>query len=82
MTVHLKPEQEEVLAAAVRCGLAQTQQDALDRALEALRERVSTARSENGSTARVALRLASFGQRHGLTLGGMTVKDLLRESRS
>jgi hypothetical protein len=26
-------------------------------------------------------RLATFGKRHGLSLGGMTVKELLRESR-
>jgi hypothetical protein len=26
-------------------------------------------------------RLATFGQRHGLSLGGMTVKQLLQESR-
>jgi hypothetical protein len=32
-------------------------------------------------TATVARRLASFGKRHGLSLGGATIKDLLRESR-
>jgi hypothetical protein len=29
----------------------------------------------------VARRLASFGKRHGLSLGGSTIKDLLHESR-
>ena len=31
--------------------------------------------------AEVMRRLATFGQRHGLSLGGVTVKQLLRESR-
>jgi hypothetical protein len=33
------------------------------------------------SVAAAARRLASFGTRHGLSLGGMTIKELLRESR-
>jgi len=33
------------------------------------------------SVAGAARRLATFGSRHGLSLGAMTVKDLLRESR-
>jgi hypothetical protein len=36
---------------------------------------------EGESTATIARRLASFGKRHGLSLGGSTIKDLLRESR-
>ena len=29
-----------------------------------------------------ARRLGTFGKRHGLSLGGMTIKELLNESRS
>ena len=37
--------------------------------------------SELEPTAIVARRLATFGKRHGLSLGDMTIKDLLHESR-
>jgi hypothetical protein len=33
------------------------------------------------SVAEAARRLATFGRRHGLSLGGMTIKELLHESR-
>ena len=39
------------------------------------------ARTPEGSVAEAARRLATFGKRHGLSLGGMTVRQLLDESR-
>jgi len=33
------------------------------------------------SAAAAARRLATFGKRHGLSLGGLTIKELLLESR-
>ena len=35
----------------------------------------------HGPEAAAARRLATFGKRHGLSLGGLTIKELLRESR-
>jgi hypothetical protein len=35
----------------------------------------------DSSVADAARRLGTFGKRHGLSLGGMTIKDLLSESR-
>ena len=35
----------------------------------------------DASVAAAVRRSATFGQRHGLSLGGMTIKELLRESR-
>jgi len=35
----------------------------------------------NESVAAAAHRLATFGERHGLSLAGITIKELLRESR-
>jgi hypothetical protein len=82
MTITLKPEQEAVLADAVRSGMARTPEDALDRAVEALRDRLAAETDANGRSAELPARLSTFGKRHGLTLGGMSVKDLLRESRA
>ncbi len=35
----------------------------------------------DSSVAAAARRLGTFGKRHGLSLGGMTIKELLNESR-
>jgi hypothetical protein len=35
----------------------------------------------DSSVAEAARRLGTFGKRHGLSLGGMTIKELLNESR-
>jgi len=43
-----------------------------------LRERMST---QGGSVTDAAERLASFGKRHRLSLGGMKIKDLINEGR-
>ena len=45
------------------------------------RGRQSVCAAADSSVADVARRLATFGKRHGLSLGAITVKDLLRESR-
>ena len=83
MTILLKPEQEQLLREAISSGLAQTTDEALDQALDALRCRLAKPAPENGkeSTAAVARRLATFGKRHGLSLNGSPIKDLLNESR-
>jgi hypothetical protein len=81
MTMILKPEQERVLIEAVKSGLAETTNDALDQALETLKDRLPPNGSPNESVADAARRLATFGKRHGLSLGGLTVKELLRKSR-
>lgn len=82
MIITLKPEQEQVLIEAINSGLAQTAEDALDQALASLKSRLHQAGSPGDeSFASAARRLATFGKRHGLSLGGMTIKELLRESR-
>lgn len=43
-----------------------------------LKERMS---AQSGSPADAAERLASFGKRHRLSLGGIKVKDLINEGR-
>jgi len=82
MTITLKPEQERVLLDAVNSGMAKSAEEALDRALESLRNRLpKNGESRNDSLAETVRRLATFGERHGLSLGGMTIQELLRESR-
>jgi hypothetical protein len=82
MTINLKPEQEQILVEAIRSGLARSPDEALDQALEALRERFPNNKaSVDVTVAAAARRLGTFGKRHGLSLAGLTIKELLRESR-
>lgn len=81
MTITLKPEQEQVLIEAVQSGLAETPNEALDQALQALKNRLPQNGAPDESVAAAARRLATFGKRHGLSLGDLTMKELLRQSR-
>ena len=81
MAITLRAEQERVLMDAISSGLAHTLDEALDQAFDALRVRLPQPGSPaEESTAAVVRRLATFGKRHGLSLGGLTVKQLLHES--
>jgi hypothetical protein len=82
MTITLRPEQERVLMDAIHSGLAHTTDEALEQAFDALRDRLPRPESSaDDAVAAAARRLATFGKRHGLSLGGMTIKQLLHESR-
>jgi hypothetical protein len=84
MTISLTFEQERVLANAIKHGLASNPDEALDKALDSLRERIPAFSSDgvpDESVAAAARRLANFGKRHNLSLGGMSIKELLNESR-
>jgi hypothetical protein len=81
MTIILRPEQEQILRQAISSGLARSTDEALDQALNTLRYRLPKSPDEAESTAIIARRLANFGKRHGLSLGGSTIKNLLNESR-
>jgi hypothetical protein len=78
MSIILRPEQERVLLEAIDSGLANTADEALDLLRRSLPQ---PQESVNDSVAAAARRLATFGKRHGLSLGGLTIKGLLRESR-
>ena len=81
MTIILRPEQEQLLREAIDSGLARTADEALEQALDGLRQRLSKTAPEMESATAIARRLATFGKRHGLSLGGSTIKNLLHESR-
>ena len=82
MAIVLNTEQERVLIKAVDSGLAHSTEEALDQALESLKSRLPHNEScADESVAAAARRLAMFGKRNGLSLGGMTIRELLRESR-
>ena len=82
MAITLSPDQERVVLEAVRSGLVHTTDEALDQALDALRTRLPYKEAvADESVASAARRVATFGKRHGLSLGGMTIKQLLHESR-
>lgn len=81
MAITLRPEQEQVLNEAIKSGIAQNADEALDRALEVLRDRLPDKGSPDESVAAAARRLGTFGKRPGLSLDGLTVKELLLESR-
>jgi hypothetical protein len=81
MSIILKPEQERVLMEAINSGLARTADEALDQALDSLRLRLAIPSGSSEECATAVQRLATFGKRHGLSLGGITIKELLHESR-
>ncbi len=80
MTITLRPEHERLIAEAIRAGLIRTPDDALIEAVETLRQRLQARNAQ--STEQAAERLATFGKRHQLSLGGVTVKDLINEGRA
>jgi hypothetical protein len=81
--INIKPEVETELtrqAAAHGVGLDTYAATLLEEAAHTLRDRPPKSASEKEATAAAARRLATFGKRHGLSLGG-SIKDLLNESR-
>jgi hypothetical protein len=82
MAITLNPKQEQVLQDAIRSGLANTADEALNQALDALRERARLEAPVDPEVAAAARRLGTFGKRHELSLGGSTIRDLLQESRA
>jgi hypothetical protein len=81
MTITLRQEQQQVLIEPSNPGLAETANEAIDHALEALKSRRPHKGSPDESVAGAVRRLATFGKPYGLSLGGLTIKELLRQSR-
>lgn len=72
---------QEIKISAIQIRAIQTPDEALVDALETLRQRLQ-ARGARQSPAQAAERLATFGERHQLSLEGLTIKELINEGRT
>jgi len=82
MELHLTPEQERLIAAALRTGHYRTPAEVLDDALHALEEKQRGENISDSEKQQALERLRSFGKSHGLSLGqDLTIKDLINEGR-
>ena len=80
MTISPTPEQERKIQEALRAGLIESPEQLLDVGLEHL----GGCRAGSGapdSIGDAVDRVANFGKRHGLSLGGLKIKDLIDEGR-
>lgn len=81
MTIEIRrPELERRVREEIQSGRFRDVDEMIDKALDALCEKEQSPALDE-STAAAVRRLATFGERHGLSLGGLSVKDLLYESR-
>lgn len=80
MTISPTPEQERKIQEALRAGLIESPEQLLDVGLEHLGRRRDDSDAPDSITDAVD-RVASFGRRHGLSLGGLKIKDLINEGR-
>jgi Arc/MetJ-type ribon-helix-helix transcriptional regulator len=81
MTIEIhRPELERRFLEGIQSGRFRDAEELLMTALDALLEKERSAET-NQTTAAAARRLGTFGKRHGLSLGDITVQELLRESR-
>jgi hypothetical protein len=84
MTVTLRPEQEQVVGEAIRAGLIGTADEVVDVGIETIRQRLESTISAGPRQKMIdaaADRLLKFGDKYRLSLGGMTIKELVNEGR-
>ena len=79
MTIQItKPEIEALINQRLQSGEFK---DAEDVILQALKSAEAPPRQPAADRAAAINRLKRFGKTHGLSLGGITIRDLLHESR-
>ena len=79
MTIQItKPEIEALIKQRLESG---EYKDAEDVILQALKSSGTPSQETSADRAAAIERLKTFGKKHRLSLGGMTIKDLLQESR-
>jgi hypothetical protein len=83
MTITLRPEHERLVGEAISAGLIGTPDEVVDVGVETIRQRlesreVSTKQQEIDAAAE---RLRNFGDKHHLSLDGLTIKDLIDQGR-
>lgn len=77
MTITLRPEQEKVIQQAIDNGLYKSVDEALDSALESIRNRAAYPALTRSQTAGHRIREL----RKGVTLAGISIKELIEEGR-
>lgn len=79
MTIQItRPEVEALITRRLRTG---SYKDAEDVVLQALISSESGTEQSNDARVQAIERLMTFGKRHGLSLGGLTIKQLRDEAR-
>jgi hypothetical protein len=83
LTLNLDPHGEQLVAAHLRTGRYHSPEEVVTRALETLAEKepptVPTAPAKD--VVEAIERLKAFGKTNGLSLGGMTIRELRNEAR-
>jgi hypothetical protein len=80
MTITPKPEQEQLIAEAIRAGLVQNAEEVLDIAVDTLRGRLETRTAVARSARQAAIQgMREFGDKYRLSLGEPITRDLLHE---
>ena len=82
MEVQLTPNQERLIAEALRSGRYRDATEVLDEALQVLKaERLAESAPDPDRLGAIE-RLRRFGKTHGLSFGkGLAIKDLINEGR-
>ena len=81
MTITLTPEQERVIQAQLASGKFHSVEEVLDRAFAPLMRHATAELAEEQPRAAAIERLRTFGRTQGLSLGGMTIRQLRDEAR-
>jgi hypothetical protein len=82
MTITLLPEQERLLREVMESGLATSPEEALSHALDLLKKKIDDEKpSSPESRAEAVRRLAQFREEHKLSLGNISIKELINSGR-
>jgi Arc/MetJ-type ribon-helix-helix transcriptional regulator len=79
MTIELKPEHQRIVEDAVQSGRYHSVAEFLDEAFAAWKTRDNKPRFDKQKALAAAARIR--GLRKGVSLGGLTIKDLVNEGR-
>jgi Arc/MetJ-type ribon-helix-helix transcriptional regulator len=81
MTIELSPELERAIREAVTSGHYPSAEDVLVEAIALWQAHQKEAALASDQRSHAIERLRTFGKSHGLSLGGMTIRQLRDESR-
>jgi Arc/MetJ-type ribon-helix-helix transcriptional regulator len=81
MTIHLPPQVERIVEDAVLSGRYHSAEDVVTEAVALWQTQRGGAITASEQRREAIERLKTFGRRHGLSLGGMTIRELRDEAR-